>query len=63
VNRLGGKWWCSILEFGQCCSIWAKKFVWKRDLEDAHGLAEFHRATLELTEGFEDLLSRSLLDF
>ena len=48
--------WRGVLQLGQRLAVGADQLIGQRGLEDAHGLAELHRAALELAEHREDLV-------
>src|SRR5690606_28410800 len=50
-----------LLELGQRRAIGARDLLRKSRLEDRQGLAELHRAALELAEHLEELLGGALL--
>ena len=53
--------WCAVLQLGEHCAVGTGHLLRKGGLEDREGLAELHRATLELTEHLEELLGRTRL--
>ncbi|CAB4851417.1 unannotated protein [freshwater metagenome] len=62
AHRGGRHRGCGVLKLGQRGPVRGEQFFGQCHLENAHGLAELHRAALEFTEGLEDLLGRPLLD-